>query len=615
MDRRVIDGRFELMERLGGGGMGLVWRAWDVALHREVALKEVRPPDLSMDEQDPAGARELRARVLREARALARLNHPHVATIHHIVDPGEHGYPWIVMELVSGGSLQDRIQRGPMPPHEVARLGREVLSALQAAHAVGIQHRDVKPANVLLHEDGRSVLTDFGIAAVRESTSLTATGAFIGSPEYMAPERINGIEGDPASDFWSLGMMLYVAVEGRHPLRRSTTLATLAAVLNQDVPPPERAGSLAPVLSALLRRDPAGRPDVETLDRMLASAADPGSAPSSFGSDPSPVWAPSSGSGPSPVWAPSSGSGPFPAEAASPISGSPSVPGPHSMPAAMGPAPLGAAHTAPPVSGHAEPPMGRHAGPHVAGNTVPPVSGATVPPGYRHAPQPSPWNAAPIKGPRTGQPRRAPVARTAAIVVSAAVAVTVTGVLVWQLLPTQPREVAEDIPSAKNTPAMTTDRESPKATTRATPGNLHTPAGMRAMIAKIKPTIGGTKVVKLTAYPTYASIEAPLKRDKAIYDRYDYRDGAVVRSGIGGKVDTPVVDLDQYNWDALPALLRKADKDLGVPKPTLRYVIADPDYAFASPHQVLLVYVSDGYRTGYLVANLQGKVVRTYPSD
>ncbi|MGW2218348.1 serine/threonine-protein kinase, partial [Nonomuraea sp. NPDC001684] len=162
MHKRVIDNRFELTERLGGGGMGLVWRAWDTALHREVALKEVRPPDPAFEEHDPEAARELRARVLREARALARLNHPHVATIHHIVDPGGDGYPWIVMELVTGGSLADRLARGPMTPWETARLGREVLSALRAAHAVGIQHRDVKPANVLLREDGRSVLTDFG---------------------------------------------------------------------------------------------------------------------------------------------------------------------------------------------------------------------------------------------------------------------------------------------------------------------------------------------------------------------------------------------------------------------------------------------------------------------
>src|SRR5690606_3386037 len=174
--------------------------------------------------------------------------------------------------LVSGGSLQDRLSDGPAEAAEAARIGREVLSALCAAHAVGILHRDVKPANVLLQADGRSILTDFGIAALRESSGLTATGALIGSPEYMAPERIQGHEGDPASDLWSLGMLLYVAVEGRHPLRRATPLATLAAVLNQEVPPPERAGALAPVLSALLNRDPAARPDPETLDRMLAAA-------------------------------------------------------------------------------------------------------------------------------------------------------------------------------------------------------------------------------------------------------------------------------------------------------------------------------------------------------
>ncbi|MCQ9136161.1 serine/threonine-protein kinase, partial [Streptomyces hilarionis] len=271
--RRVVDGRFELVARLGGGGMGLVWRAHDLALHRDVAVKEVRPPDPDLAEYDPEGARTLRERVLREARALARVHHPNVVTIHHIVDGGEGTYPWIVMELVEGGSLQDRLQRGPMPPAEAARLGREVLAALRAAHAVGIEHRDVKPANVLLRPDGRPVLTDFGIAAVRESTRLTATGAVIGSPDFMAPERVGGKEGGPAADLWSLAMMLYVAVEGAHPLRRANTLATLAAVLGEDVPAPRRAGPLTAVLGALLVRDPRLRPDAAEVDRMLAAAA------------------------------------------------------------------------------------------------------------------------------------------------------------------------------------------------------------------------------------------------------------------------------------------------------------------------------------------------------
>ncbi|MBV6701810.1 serine/threonine protein kinase [Kitasatospora aureofaciens] len=269
---QLIDGRFELLERLGGGGMGLVWRARDIVLHREVALKEVRPPDPALLDGDPKAARVMRERVLREARSLARLSNPHVVTIYHIVDLPEFPHPWLVMELVTGGSLYDRLARGPMSPAEAARLGRGVLSALSAAHAAGIQHRDVKPGNVLLRPDGTPVLTDFGIAALRESTSLTTTGGLIGSPEYIAPERIRGEEGNPASDLWSLGMMLYVAVEGRHPLRRATSIATLAAVLDEPIPPPVRSGPLGPVLSALLVRDTAARPDAEQLDRLLAAA-------------------------------------------------------------------------------------------------------------------------------------------------------------------------------------------------------------------------------------------------------------------------------------------------------------------------------------------------------
>ncbi|NUR90136.1 MAG: serine/threonine protein kinase [Nonomuraea sp.] len=548
----MIDNRFELTERLGGGGMGLVWRAWDTALHREVALKEVRPPDPAFEEHDPEAARALRARVLREARALARLNHPHVATIHHIVDPGGDGYPWIVMELVTGGSLQDRLARGPMPPWEAARLGREVLSALRAAHAVGIQHRDVKPANVLLREDGRSVLTDFGIAAVRESTSLTATGSFIGSPEYMAPERINGHEGDPASDFWSLGMLLYVAVEGRHPLRRSTTLATLAAVLNQDVPPPERAGPLGPVLNALLRRDPAARPDADTLDRMLTHATNPGPAPQGFPPPPAPQGFPSA-----------------PVPQGFPSASVPSRPGP------------GQAHTLPP---------------RPAGQWGPSVSQAgTV---------------------NSRRSRRGPIAAVAA----SAGALAVTGVLVWALLPgltgdgdpavtedTLPRVSAEPFATE---PAEETEPPEPRQE------NLLTAAGMRDAIKAMKPVIGGTKVVRMVVYPTYASIDAPAKGDPTVYDTFSYRDHTATHVSKGGAVSTRPMDLEKYNWDALPALLKKAETSLRVRKPTTRYLIIDTDSAFTTSRQALLVYVGDDYRrTGYLVADLQGKVVKMYPSS
>ncbi|MGW3942861.1 protein kinase domain-containing protein [Streptomyces phaeochromogenes] len=256
----MVDGRFELLAPLGSGGMGTVWRARDSVLHREVALKAVR--------HDAAASHSVRERVLREARALARISHPNVVMIHHIIDDDPH--PWLVMELVDGVSLQERLADGPLAPSEAARLGRQVLAALRAAVAAGIQHRDVKPANILLRADGSAVLTDFGIAALQGSTALTATGELIGSPEYIAPERIRGNDDDPASDLWSLGLVLYVCVEGISPLRRGTTLGTLAAVLDEAVPPPVRSGPLSPVLQALLVRDPAARPDAARLDAMLA---------------------------------------------------------------------------------------------------------------------------------------------------------------------------------------------------------------------------------------------------------------------------------------------------------------------------------------------------------
>lgn len=269
---RLVDGRFELLQRLGGGGMGVVWRARDTALHRDVALKEVLPPDPAAGQADPVEEREVRQRVLREARALAQLRHPNVVIIHHIIDTREHPHPWLVMELVTGGSLADRLERGPLTVAEAARIGRGVLGALRAAHAVGILHRDIKPGNVLLRQDGSPVLTDFGIAAVSDVTALTRSGTLVGSPEYVAPERLRGQEGNPASDLWSLGMMLYVAVEGRHPLRRATVLATLTAVLDEPLPPPVNAGPLAPALAAVLAKDPRVRPTAEQFDRLLAGA-------------------------------------------------------------------------------------------------------------------------------------------------------------------------------------------------------------------------------------------------------------------------------------------------------------------------------------------------------
>lgn len=259
---RIVDDRFELVERLGRGGMGTVWRARDLVLERDVALKEVRAPAAG-----PGGPAEaVRERVLVEARALARISHPHVVTVHHVV--AAEPFPWIVMELLPGRTLQTRLREGPVPPAEAVRYGRQLLSALRAAHAAGICHRDVKPANVLLRADGAAVLTDFGIARATDA-GATGSGRIVGSPEYLAPERIAGGAGDAAGDLWSLGVLLYALTEGRPPFRRDTALATLAAVVEEPVPPPRRAGPLAALVLGLLAKDPAERPDAAALARQF----------------------------------------------------------------------------------------------------------------------------------------------------------------------------------------------------------------------------------------------------------------------------------------------------------------------------------------------------------
>ncbi|WP_067895791.1 serine/threonine-protein kinase [Actinomadura chibensis] len=268
MEGRVLAGRYRLESVVGRGGMGTVWRARDETLDREVAVKEVvLPAGLSDEERD-----NRHRRTLREARASARLNHPGVVTVHDVVD--EDGRPWIVMELVRARSLQDIVDEdGPLPPGRVATIGRQVAGALRAAHAIGILHRDVKPANVLVGDDDRAVLTDFGIAQMAGDATLTATGMVMGSPAYMSPERINGDPAIPASDLWALGATLYAATEGRAPHHRSDAMAVLAAIMTQDVPPARNAGPLAPVLTGLLDRDPVRRMSGAEAEDALAAVA------------------------------------------------------------------------------------------------------------------------------------------------------------------------------------------------------------------------------------------------------------------------------------------------------------------------------------------------------
>ncbi|MER6403286.1 serine/threonine-protein kinase [Streptomyces viridosporus] len=268
---RIIAGRYRLLAKLGHGGMGTVWRAKDETVDREVAVKEPRVPD-HLPERERSNAFE---RMRREARAAARLDHPAVVNVHDVavVD----GRPWIVMELVQGRSLGAVLQEeGTLSAREAARVGLEVLGALEAAHAAGVLHRDVKPDNVLLGRYDRVVLTDFGIAQIEGETNLTDTGGFVGSPEYIAPERVLGQRPGPASDLWSLGVVLYAATEGVSPFRRSNTPATLQSVLNATPAPPASAqGPLAEVINGLLQKDPAHRPNAARVRALLEAAANP----------------------------------------------------------------------------------------------------------------------------------------------------------------------------------------------------------------------------------------------------------------------------------------------------------------------------------------------------
>ncbi|MHA5052723.1 serine/threonine-protein kinase [Streptomyces sp. SD15] len=274
---RVIAGRYRLEARIGRGGMGVVWRATDQLLGRQVAVKELALDDsLSGDE-----ARMQRDRTLREARAVAQLRHPHIIVVHDVVEEGER--PYIVMELIDGGSLAGRISAdGPVDAREAARIGIALLGALRRAHGAGVLHRDLKPANVLMEADtDRVVLTDFGIAQVEGATTLTESGSFVGSPEYTAPERMSGARTGPESDLWSLGALLCTALSGESPFHRDSLGGILHAVVMDEIRPPAQATPLLPVVRGLLERDPDRRLDAVEAERLLRAFRDTGRTPRS----------------------------------------------------------------------------------------------------------------------------------------------------------------------------------------------------------------------------------------------------------------------------------------------------------------------------------------------
>ncbi|MFL6115983.1 MAG: serine/threonine-protein kinase, partial [Catenulispora sp.] len=462
-----------------------------------------------------------------------------VVTIHHIVDSPELAHPWLVMELVTGGSLDGRLERGPLTVPEAVRIGRGVLGALRAAHAAGIQHRDVKPANVLMREDGTPVLTDFGIAALEASPGLTATGMLIGSPEYMAPERVHGREGDPASDLWSLGLMLYVGLEGRNPLRRDSTIATIAAVAEAIVPPPVRSGDLSPVLSALLVKDPERRPGAGQLDAMLAriesgSAADTGGfAPTSQFAD----RIPTAGTGPV--------ANPYDEHTVqtkrrTTRAGSYTISGVVALASCLTVVYL--VHNAAKSANHA----GNHAG------SGPPRSSATA--GSPFAP-------------------------------------------------------------AVNQSSQPADTQSSDSQPAQSGKNLLTPAGVRGVIAKVLKASGGSRIVSMTVFPDHAEFDVVKKDDPTVFDTYIYTNGKAEFSSKGEALDQgePALDPTAINWDALPTLMKDANASLGVKKPTVDYVIVDSDIITHVPE--MSFYLGDDYRTGYISADLKGKVTRRMPAS
>jgi tRNA A-37 threonylcarbamoyl transferase component Bud32 len=266
---RVVVGRYELIRPLGRGGMGAVWLGKDVLAGREVAVKELRPPDgTGEDERDV-----FRKRALQEARSAARLAHQNAVTLHDIVPAtAADDAVYLIMEYVDGATLGQVVQReGPLSEARVSSIALQLLSILEASHALGIVHRDIKPSNIMVTAAGPVKLTDFGIAHVADGTRLTGSGV-IGTPAYMAPEQLQGLAVTPTVDLWALGVTLFDAVHGRNPFERDTTAATFHAILMAELPVPACAPPLATVIAGLLVRDPAQRITIAQARQLLAGA-------------------------------------------------------------------------------------------------------------------------------------------------------------------------------------------------------------------------------------------------------------------------------------------------------------------------------------------------------
>lgn len=277
----VLAGRYRLTRVIGSGGFGRVWEAEDRQLQRAVAIKEVMLSLLPPEQQ-----KERLERALREGRNAAALaDHPHIVSVYDVLI--EAGKPWIVMQLVRGVSLRQKLLSDPEDPAAaktpldvatVSKIAEAILSALRALHAAKILHRDIKPGNILLSDDGHILLTDFGIAKAETDSTVTVSGSFMGTMAYIAPERAEGEDDEPKSDLFSLGVTLFEAVEGTSPFERSSKTGTLTAILTKPLPPMSRAGTLAPLITALTLKPPEQRPTVEQAEALLTGGTGKGTA-------------------------------------------------------------------------------------------------------------------------------------------------------------------------------------------------------------------------------------------------------------------------------------------------------------------------------------------------
>jgi serine/threonine protein kinase len=267
----LIADRYRLLRHVGSGGMGVVWEALDERLERRVAVKQLR----RQSGASTAEAELANQRAMREARLTARLQHQHAVSVFDVVE--QEGQLWLIMQFVSSITLAGVLKEGgPLRPSEAAQVGAQVASALAAAHAVGIVHRDVKPGNILIAEDGTALISDFGIARALGDATLTTSGMVHGTPAYLAPEVARGNEADFASDVFSLGATLYSAMEGAPPFGTDeNSIALLHRVASGQFPPPQRCGPLTPVILEMLSAEPNDRPHMrsvaDNLTRLAAS--------------------------------------------------------------------------------------------------------------------------------------------------------------------------------------------------------------------------------------------------------------------------------------------------------------------------------------------------------